>query len=447
MPRYHIDPDKTYNLPEDIRVINYNGSTIVIAPKFANWIVLDSTAQLDAYKFFRQGHSIKEALSNSLLDNNDVRYVVTQIEARRFHCKEIHSSTDEGRSMHLYLTNKCNLSCPHCYMFSGQEIKNELTTEEILSLINDYRNVANGTSITLSGGEPTSRKDFDLIVKTAWSIGLEVKVLTNGTLITPERVEELAKYIYSVQISIDGYSEESNAIIRGNGSFKKALGTVDLFLKYGVDTAIAITPPLNILKEHIEDYIDFARDLSKKYQDKPLQIKFAENLIHGRLIDPSNSSNKEYYELMQKIQLQLYGPDYEVVSFVNTLRNNTIIDNCMFGIFSIASNGDVYYCARIGDLMPVANVRTTSFKEIYEKSILAEKATLITNLKPCKECELLYICGGGCRIEEFPKLVKRSSFDNLDIDSIPPRLCNDKIKTKFYNLMIRSNKFFYSPLD
>jgi radical SAM protein with 4Fe4S-binding SPASM domain len=286
-----------------------------------------------------------------------------------------------------------------------------------------------------------------LIVKTAWSIGLEVKVLTNGTLITPERVEELAKYIYSVQISIDGYSEESNAIIRGNGSFKKALGTVDLFLKYGVDTAIAITPPLNILKEHIEDYIDFARDLSKKYQDKPLQIKFAENLIHGRLIDPSNSSNKEYYELMQKIQLQLYGPDYEVVSFVNTLRNNTIIDNCMFGIFSIASNGDVYYCARIGDLMPVANVRTTSFKEIYEKSILAEKATLITNLKPCKECELLYICGGGCRIEEFPKLVKRSSFDNLDIDSIPPRLCNDKIKTKFYNLMIRSNKFFYSPLD
>lgn len=447
MPRYHINPDKTYNFPEDIRVVNYNGSTLVIAPKFANWMVFDSSAQLDAFNFFRQGHSIKEALSYSLLNNNDVKYVVTQIEARKFHCKEIHSSTDEGRSMHLYLTNKCNLFCPHCYMFSGQEMENELTTEEILSLINDYRNVAKGTNLTLSGGEPTLRVNFDLIVKVAAEIGLEVKVLTNGTLMTPERVKKLAKYIHSAQISIDGYSEESNALIRGKGSFQKALCAVDLFVKQGVDTSIAITPPMDILKEHIDDYIDFARDMSIKYHDKPLRIKFAEELINGRYIDPSTATNREYYELMKKIQERLYGANHEVMSFAAALNNNTIKDNCMFGVFSVASNGDVFPCARIGDLLPLANIRTSSFKEIYEKSLMAEKASSITNLKPCKDCELLFICGGGCRIDEFPTLVKRTSFDTFNVESIPPRSCNDRIKTKFYDLMICSNKYCYTPID
>lgn len=447
MPRYQINPDKTYRFPEDIRFVSYNNSTLIIAPRFANWIVLDSVEQLAVFEFLRQGHSIEETLSNTSLDKDDVSFVVTQIEARKLCTKQIHSSTEDDRSMHLYLTNKCNLSCPHCYMFSGQEMENELTTEEILGLIDDYRNVAQGTNLTLSGGEPTSRVDFDLIVKAATEIGLEVKVLTNGTLMTPERVEKLAKYICSVQISIDGYSEESNALIRGKGNLQNALNAVDLFVKQGVDTAIAITPPLTVLMEHIEDYLNFTRDLLRKYQDRPLQIKFAEELIQGRYINPSSSTNRQYYELMRKIQEQLYGPDYEVMAFVNALNNNSIKDNCMFGVLSIASNGDVFPCARIGDLLPLANIRTSSFKEIYEKSLMAEKATMVTNLKPCKECELLYICGGGCRIDEFPVLVKRASFDTFNVGSIPPRLCNDKIKTKFYDLMIRSNKYFYTPLE
>ena len=87
-----------------------------------------------------------------------------------------------------------------------------------------------------------------------------------------------------------------------------------------------------------------------------------------------------------------------------------------------------------------------SMKVIYEKSKIAEEATLITNLKPCKDCELRFICGGGCRIEEFPELVKRTSFDGLDIDRISSRHCSQNLKSKFYDLMIRSNNYFYSVL-
>lgn len=447
MPKYKVNLNKIYRFPDELRVVEHGTSILVIAPQSANWIVLKSSAHYDVFAFLREGHSIQEVLETGHFSMADVNYVVTQIEARKLCDKKIHSSTDDERSMHLYLTNKCNLFCPHCYMFSGKANEKELTTEEIFSLISDYREVAKGTSITLSGGEPTCHPDFDSIVKYAAKLGLDVKLLTNGTMMTPDRISELAEYIYSVQVSIDGFSEESNSVVRGKGSFDRAMITVDQFVNLGVDTAIAITPPYTVLKNHVDDYVAFAQDMSEKYKDKPFRIKFSDELMQGRCISPSKSFNRTYYELMKEVQHRLYGPEFEVLSFVDALYNNVVLDNCMFGNFAVASNGDVFYCARIGDLLPMANVRSSSLQEIYEKALVAEKATCISNLRPCSECELRFICGGGCRIEEFPELVKRASFDHLDWDSIPPRTCDQQFKSKFYDLMLQSNEYFYSPLE
>jgi radical SAM protein with 4Fe4S-binding SPASM domain len=149
---------------------------------------------------------------------------------------------------------------------------------------------------------------------------------------------------------------------------------------------------------------------------------------------------------MSELQECLYGSNYEVESFAETFYDNIIVDNCMFGIFAVASNGDVYFCAQIGDLVPIANIRTTSFAEICNESFIAEKATTISNLKPCNECELKYICGGGCRIKEFPMLTQRSTFAGFNPDNIPPRQCSMNVKNKFYDLMIRSNRYLFKPI-
>lgn len=446
MTKYTIDLNKFYIFPKEIKYVEYEDSILVIAPETANWIVLKSKKQKNVLEFLKVGHTINETLENQSFNKNDVNAVVTQLEARRFCTKKVHSSTEEERTMHIYITNRCNLSCPHCYMYSGKANKNELTTEEILKLIYDYRHIANGSCVTLSGGEPTCRTDFDKIVQYAAGLGLEVKILTNGTLMTPERISRLAKYIYSAQISIDGYSEESNSLIRGKGSFNKSLLSVDSCVKNGIRTSIAITPSEYLLANHIDDYVEFATKLSIHYKGKPFRIKFAEGLMKGRKISPSVKDNKTYYTLMKELQTKFYGPNYEVMTFVHSLYNDSIIDNCMFGMFAIASNGDVFYCARISDLIPTTNVRDMPFQKIIERASQAEKASFIKNLKPCKDCELRFICGGGCRIEQFPKLVKRSSFENIDSNAIPPRSCDRKIKEKFYSLMIHSNKYFYKPL-
>lgn len=446
MPEYYIDPDKVYRFPLEISVHRKGNSILVIAPETANWIVLSSYKGLEIFEYLRQGNSVGTAVKTFRDYISEVKEVITQIEARNLCDRKVVSSTSEFRTLHLYVTNKCNLACPHCYMFSGKKDDNELLTEEIIKLFKDYRS-SGGENVTLSGGEPTTRPDFKTLVKSAFSLGLKVRILTNGALLTKEMVTEISPYLDSVQVSLDGFSEETNSSIRGRGHFNKALETVDELVHQGVNTSVAITPPYDLLENYYEEYARFAKALAGKYYGKSFLIKFSEGLLNGRDICPSKEVNEIYYNLMRKLQGELHGPDYEIKSFVRSIKHNVIMDNCMFGVFAVASNGDVYLCARIGDLKAVANVRTTEFSAIVELAKNAEKVTLISHLKPCNTCDLRYICGGGCRIDEFRSLVDRSDFYNIDYDSVPPRSCNPSMKEKFYALMIESNPYLFSELS
>ena len=442
MAKYAIDIQKKYSMPAEISIQHISDSILIIAPETANWIVLSSSVELDVFNFLRQ-HCIGDAICK--FDVDEVRKVVVQLEARRFCNKKIKSATEVFKHMHLYLTNSCNLRCPHCYMFSGRANANELTTAEILKLLSDFRE-SGGRNVTFSGGEPTIRSDFDELLKNAFNMGLKVRVLTNGILWTTDRIEALSPMLDSVQISIDGYSERTNSGIRGDGHFIKALKTVDGLTNAGVNVSVAITPPYELLKHNLEEYAAFAFNLSESYKDRGILIKFSEGLLNGRDECPTKYENEDYFKLISKLRQRLHGDNYEVISFAQAVNHDIIMDNCMFGVFTISSNGDVYMCARTSDLKPVANVRTHSFGLIVELSKTAEMASQTNRLRPCKDCDLRYICGGGCRIDEFPKLTGRESFNNVDYTEIPARKCNFDMKAKFYALMIKSNPYLYKPL-
>lgn len=442
MVKIEIDVNKKYIFPNEIDIVNFADKYLIIAPEYANWIVLDTEEQLLVFKYLKRGHTIQDTLS-FFLKEGDVNFVVCQIEARQFCNKRIHNSVEDSRCLHLYLTNKCNLLCPHCYMLSGQSNENELTTEQITTLIYNYKTIAKGTRLTISGGEPTIRTDFLKIVKYASDLGMEIKLLTNGILLTRKFIESLSQYISSVQISIDGFSEETNASIRGENHFLKALDSLDSFIRNGVETSVAITPPYSVLKQHLNDYVKFSKQLVEKYKGKAFCVKFTEGLSKGIKINPSKQENEKYSKLIKSIQTKIYGLEYEFIRFVEIMSNDIINDNCMFGVFAVASNGDVYFCPEIGKLHPIANIKKDSFYDILQKSLAAEKATSVTQLEPCRNCELRYICGGGCRIEEFPGISELVEFEKVNLRKIQHRECTSVIKNKFYDLNGKSNEYLY----
>ena len=80
-------------------------------------------------------------------------------------------------------TNKCNLTCKHCYQDAGENKAAELTTAEALKLIDEIAK-AGFKIMIFSGGEPMTRPDIVDLVAHASSKGLRPVFGTNGTLIT-----------------------------------------------------------------------------------------------------------------------------------------------------------------------------------------------------------------------------------------------------------------------
>ena len=57
MAKCEIDLNKTYTFPKEIKAISYNDKILVVAPEYANWIVLESKTQLSVLDFFRKNLS------------------------------------------------------------------------------------------------------------------------------------------------------------------------------------------------------------------------------------------------------------------------------------------------------------------------------------------------------------------------------------------------------
>lgn len=436
-----IDIEKVYDFPDFI-VKEYQEKYLIIAPETGNWLILSSKIERDIFEFLSSGNSIRECLKK--YEEGYIIEVLTQIEAKEFESKEVHN-IDNAETMQLYLTNACNLRCKHCYMYAEHSLENELSSNEIISLCTAFKE-SGGKYVTITGGEISVRKDIITILQEINKTGLGIHILSNGVFWTDQLIETVSSInVERVQISLDGFDEYSNAKIRGTGTFDKAIHTIDRLVKKGVNVYIAVTPLYDILVNNKEEYIKFAKALIDKYKNYKFLVNFSFELIEGR--DVSNSDiikyNELYMDLMREICEEVY-PGSELESFVLNHNDKKIFNNCGYGRLNISSVGDVYFCSRITEVRKYANIRKDSFDRILELMSRIRELSDISSLRPCCDCELKYICGGGCRVDKFGSLTQLDDiFEDNIIEKINQRQCSTKNKEYLYKLMIEANERLY----
>src|SRR3972149_1602788 len=129
----------------------------------------------------------------------------------------------------IEVTDHCNLNCAHCYIKDNSK-KNELSFDECCRIIDEITD-AGGFWLTFTGGEPFTRKDFLDIYTHAKRKGLIIVLFTNGTLITPEIVDELkeCKPFY-IDISLYGMSRETYKNVTGSAdNYDRCMDAISLF--------------------------------------------------------------------------------------------------------------------------------------------------------------------------------------------------------------------------
>lgn len=206
-------------------------------------------------------------------------------------------------TLQFELTSNCNLRCKHCYNASGiKNFSDAMTIEQWLKLSKYIVSKGGIFECILSGGEPLLIGDalFD-IMDILHDDGTAFLLITNGMLLTEEKVRKLKKYRFMwLQVSIDGYNEETHDEFRGvKGSWEKAVNGAYYVSKHGIPLTIAhsVTP---------KSLADIEKMCELAYQLGAGTILLGEITPSGRSINHQDIllSYEERNELLKKTEEQ-----------------------------------------------------------------------------------------------------------------------------------------------
>ena len=326
------------------------------------------------------------------------------------------------------ITYACNLKCKHCYSNSGKPLENELTTAQILNII-DKIDKASIPAVAFSGGEPLIKKDIFDITKYAHDKGIYVAIATNGTLITKNKAKKMKESgVDFVQISLDGANSKTHNSFRGiNGIFNKTLTGIKNCVNedFFVNIATTIT---KYNYEEIPSIIDLCKKLNVNWF---MAYNFVptgrgEFIIKNDL-NPYERENllKELYEKVKTdnninilstapqfsrvaVQLEL-NDDKKIIPthFYNPLLSDKLLNladfigGCGCGRFycAIRPNGNIDPCVFFP--YTVGNIINENFENLWKNNtILKELRNKDIIQNNCGKCEYRYICG-GCRARAY----------------------------------------------
>jgi MoaA/NifB/PqqE/SkfB family radical SAM enzyme len=142
---------------------------------------------------------------SSVLLRRKIRFLSTRWRELRMIAKGL-LSTKHPLDVHLIPVRRCNLSCAYCSEFDSYS--KPVPTEVMLRRVD--RLAALGTSIvTISGGEPLLHPELEEIIGRVRRHGMIAGLITNGYLLTRERIERLNRAgLDHLQISIDNVNPD-----------------------------------------------------------------------------------------------------------------------------------------------------------------------------------------------------------------------------------------------
>ena len=305
-----------------------------------------------------------------------------------------------------HITEKCNLTCRHCY-HDNYSSANELNIDELCFVADKINETINkwgkkGT-LSITGGEPfvVKEKMFSLLnhINSLESISY-YDILTNGSLLDQDILDRLKQFdkLRRVQLSLEAASPDINDRIRGRGSFDKTISAIRMLKKNNFQVAVMMTIS-NLNKNEVEPLIDLlikegADTFSaERFVPQGAGTNLKEEFLSAE--DLKNVFQKIYSRAMseKRIRILLYRPLFALFNG----NDPTVGAMCSAGTnaLTIMHDGTIYPCRRLP--ISIGNALTDSFYKVWYTSEVLWNIRKTENIKgKCSGCDFIPVCR-GCR--------------------------------------------------
>ncbi len=319
--------------------------------------------------------------------------------------------------LYVNATDRCNASCPYCYLPS--RVKNRgrnMSFEELSAVAEKASNFFNGRSIKGSiifhGSEPLLNKENLFRVIEEYEEELFFGIQTNGLLLSREDAQFIREHNVNIGISLDSPVQEINDSLRGEGHYEKVLNALEWFKGYRGLNVVTTVTTRNL--DHLSLMVRFLRErgvslclmnpvrgTQKEALDlRPHPLRLAEKFIDA---------------VEEAIQLTKKGERMVVADFANILLGIIApsarvmmcdISPCGGGrrFFSITADGNAYPCGEFIGMEEFSggNIFHDTIEEIISSRCFRNVTRRsVEEIAECQTCLYRNMCGAPCPAEIY----------------------------------------------
>jgi uncharacterized protein len=323
----------------------------------------------------------------------------------------------------------CNLDCSYCYYskkasFLGYGKLSTMSDRILEEYIAQHINASPGPVIRFSwhGGEPTlaGLDYFEKIVSLQHKHKPPDRLITNGmqtngTLLDDEWCRFLAREGFSIGVSLDGPKEmhdQYRVSKSGEPTFERAMRGYRLLQQYGIPKDILCVVHEGNVHHPMEVY-KFFREIGAEYigflplvEQLPGRIGVSTHTPPAEAFGnflctifdewTSRDIGRIKVQIFEETAAMALGQEHSLCIFRKTCGDIPVIEH----------NGDFFSCDHFVDSEHrLGNILETPLAGLIESKEQRAfgKAKLDTLPCPCRGCEVLALCNGGCPKDRFTR--------------------------------------------
>jgi len=335
----------------------------------------------------------------------------------------------------FFVTSICNARCKMCFNWRNIDNaykKKELKLGEIKKI---FKNFGKLQQLTVSGGEPTLRKDLPEILEFI-SHNNDVQVITlptNGIL--PDKVYETAKRSLElikpsthlrITLSVEGVDKKHDEIVQVKGAFKNIQKTYQKLLplmkkcnNLKVNVGICYS---SFNKNHIKETFKYCKKYFKKSHILMSLVrgdtrdKKAKNITVEEYRDVADYYNKLFKSENRPLKIAVRSLSKMVKNQVATIMETgkmPVTCHVYTKLIVIQSNGDVFPCEYL--TKKLGNLKKSDYD--INRILNMRKNKKINQSIKNRECVCTWECALSnniaCDPRQYPTLAKQIIKDNL----------------------------------